>query len=1211
MLIFQNALDTFRYGYLLLGRSNNWPWPRLHTRSFRMKRSVIVLVALVAMAVPAFGQETRSTLTGHVSDPTGAIVPHAAIVVTNMDTGVKTNIQSNSAGDYTVPFLTPGRYQVGISSPGFRNYVHSGLTLQTEQTVTENVILAVGDVDQTVTVSADAPLVDTADASTGQTLTAEEVEDLPSNGRSPLGFAHLEFGAVSKGKHAVSQTTPFGNSTADDFSLGGGASSSNELLLNGVPNMQDSSRLAGFSPELDSVDAVHVDEFAANAAMGDTSGGTVNITTKSGTNQFHGSVSEYYAGSRPLTAEPFFTVAGTSVPSTHFNQFGGTIGGPVTIPHLFNGKDRLFFFYSFEGYNGSAPATTITSVPTAAERAGDFSALLGVTASDQLYNPYSGVLSGTKVTRSAIANNCLVTSSSCNSTATTGAGGPLAIDPVAKKYLALVPLPNYNGPSTKADGENNFFASDPTINKYTSNEARMDLNVTRSNRFSLEGHKSIYTNAQSNIFNNLLSGTASRVVLWGGFAEDTHSFTSSLNLDTRLGFSRSENTSNPSSIGTDPTSFSFPSYLSANSTAKALPGLTFTDSAAIPSLSANPGSSAYFDNIQFFASLNKTWGHHTVKIGPDIRSNKDSTLSPGAANGGFAFKSASGDVVTSGSTGAAQAYGGALALFELGLPTSGSEAIATRFQYNNWYIGTFIQDDWKIRSNLTVSMGVRVEHETPIVESNNRMIAGFNPTATNAVTAGAIKAYTAAPNSNLPVSAFSPTGGLYYASSSQRSGYFTAPAYVSPRFGFAFSPPGSHGSLVFRGGYGIYVNPFNDYNSGQAYGYSASSTFVSSLNANQIPTSTLSDPFNPAVNAIVQPLGSSLGVNTNLGSGAIFFAPIKVPYTEKASIDVQKQFGKSWLVEASYINTHSVHLSYSNAISSTPLIPFLSHSQKADPVVTAQLSATIPNPFYGLYPAGTTTVGLNTKSTTSVAALLQAFPEYSSVKEQLVPGQNANFNAILLKVSKRMSNGLQFNLNYEHSRNLGAQVQLNPGGPLSYAETSSDFPDHIALTAIYQLPFGRGRKFLNNSRLVDELIGGYQVTGIYQYLSGTPLSWGNAVYTGTFSNFQNHPHDTNGPSFNTAGFDTVAADQPNAYNYRTFPQYLLRSDVNNNYDFSVMKNFTIGDHVIIQPRVDAFNALNHPQFSSANVSPTSSAFGDVTSQLNSARNLQGGVHILF
>lgn len=1166
-----------------------------------MKRFVwlgVFLLLMGALSTVAFAQETRATLTGRVTDQTGAIIPEAPIVVKNMDTGVKTSTRSDTAGDYTVPFLQPGRYEVDATMPGFKAYAHTGLRLETEQTVTENIVLAVGNVDQTVTVQGETPLVDTATASTGQTLTAEEVEDLPSNGRSPLGFAHLEFGAVAKGKHAESQTTPFGNSTADDFSLGGGASSSNELLLNGVPNMQDSSRTAGFSPELDSVNAVHVDEFAANAALGDTSGGTVNITTKSGTNQFHGSLSEYYAGSRPLTAKPYFTAVGATAPSTHFNQFGGTIGGPILIPHLYNGKNRLFFFYSYEGYNGSAPATTITSVPTAAERSGDFSALLNVTASDQLYNPYSAVLTGSKISRSAISGNIF-------------ANAGLAIDPIAKAYLNLIPMPNYSGSSTKADGENNFFASDPTINNYKSNEARVDLNVTEKNRLSLEAHRSNYVNSQSNIFSNALTGTASHVVLWGGFAEDTHSFSPTLNLDARLGFSRYVTTSNPNSIGTSPSSFGYPSYIASNSQALAIPYLTFGDSASIPSLSGNPGNQEYFDNIQLFAILTKTIGRHTIKIGPDIRSNKNSSYGPGAANGAFSFKSGTGDDVTSGSTGAGQAFGGALALFELGLPTSGSQAIASRFQYNNWYSAAFIQDDWKVLPNFTISMGARFEHETPVVESGNRQIAGFNPTATNAVTAAAITAYTAAPNSNLPVTSFNPAGGLYYATASQRDGYHTAPIYVSPRIGFAYSPGFAHGTLALRGGFGIYVNPYNDYNAGQAYGYSATSTYVGSTLPSSVPTSSLSHPFDPSVNQIVQPLGSSLGVNTNLGSGIIYFANVKVPYTEKVSVDVQKEFSHNLLVEVSYLGTHSVHLSYTNQISSAPLLPFLSHSQKADPVVTAQLTAKIANPFYGLYPAGTNTVALNTGKTISVAQLLQAYPEYSSVTQQLVPGQNADFNAILLKVSKRMSHGLQFNLNYTHSRNLGAQVQLNPGGPLSYEETSSDFPDHIALTAIYQLPFGRGRRFANNSRLLDEFIGGYEVTTIYQYLSGTPLSWGNAVYTGNYSNFQNSPHNTHGASFNTSEFDTVAADQPNGYNYRTFPQYLLRSDPNNNVDFSVLKNFAVGGRMIIQPRIDAFNTLNHPQFSSANVSPTASSFGDVTSQLNSGRNLQGGIHFLF
>ena len=1175
---------------------------------------------LVAAVMSA--QETRSTITGYVADHSGARVPGAAITVRNTDTGVVNKGRSNSAGVYTVPFLLPGPYEVTVTEEGFKNYTHRGLQLSTEQTVTENVTLTVGNIAETITVSSEGPLVDTADAATGQTLTAEQVEDLPSNGRSPLGFARLEYGVVAKGKHAESQTTPFGNSTADDFSLGGGASASNELVLNGVPNMQDSSRTAGFSPELDAVDAVRVDLFSANAAMGDSSGGVVNITTKSGTNRFHGTVSEYYAGSRPLTAKPYFTPAGQTAPSTHFNQYGATIGGPVWLPHLYNGRDKLFFFYSFEGYNGSAPATTITTVPTAAERTGDFSALYalgqtlpqvtytrckGVTSTYnpyQLFNPTSGVVDPKcpgQTLRSPIPNNNL-----------TAAG--LTLNPIAQAYLKLVPLPNYTGASLTADGQNNYFASDPTVNDYNSHEGRLDYNLSTRNRVSLEAHESRYQNSQSNIFFNALTGTSSRVILWGGFVEDVHNFSPTASLDLRLGLSRSENTSAPNSLGISPTSLGFPGYLAQNSTALAIPGLKFTDNgAAIPSLSGNPGNQAYFDTIQLFGSFNKIIGRHSLKFGPDIRANKDSTVSPNAANGAFTFNAANGSIISNGTSAPAAKFGGAYALFDLGLPTDGSEVIATRFQYNNWYAAGFAQDDWKLLPNLTISMGIRLEHETPITESNNRMLVGFDPTAVNAVSSAAAKAYAAAPNSNLAASAFSAIGGLTYATSGNRSSYTTAPLYSSPRIGFSWAPNTFHGTLAIRGGFAIYLNPFNDYNFGQGYGYSATSTYVASNLSTGNPTSTLSDPFNPSVNPIIQPLGNALGINTNLGSGIVFINPHpKVPYVEKTSLDIQKQFGQNWMVEIGAMTSHSVHLSYSNAISSTPLLPFLSRSPYLDATVNSQLGANTTNPFYGLYPAGTQTSSLNTSKTIKVSSLLQAFPQYTSVTEQLVTGQNAEFNALNARLTKRMSYGLQFDLNYEWSRLLGAQSQLNPGGPLWYGETSSDYPQHVALTTIYELPFGHGKRFLNHNLLADELVGGWRVTGIYQYLSGQPLSWGNVAYTGDYHNFNNHPHQANGtPSFNTAGFVTSTALAPNSNNFRTFPAYLLRSDPNNNVDLSVQKNFRLGERLVVQPRVDAFNAFNHVQFNTANVTPTSSSFGVVNSQLNSSRNLQGGVHILF
>jgi Carboxypeptidase regulatory-like domain len=1239
-----------------------------------MKRFLFTVIVFGSLISVAFSQETRATLTGRVTDATGAIVPNAHINIVNTDTGATTTVASDNAGVYTAPFLVPGTYKVSAELTGFKTYIHAGLVLQTEQTVMENIVMQVGSVDQTVTVSAETPLVDTADADTGQSLTSEEVMDLPSNGRSPLGFAHIEYGAVAKGKHSMSQVTPFGNTTADDFSLGGGASSSNELLLNGVPNMEDSGRTAGFSPQLDAVDAVHVDEFAANAALGDTSGGFVNITTKGGTNQLHGTASEYYNGSRPFEALPYFTSPGTKITSTHFNQFGGTIGGPIYIPHVIHGRDKLFFFYAFEGYIGNSPVTTITSVPTAAERQGDFSATVNYNAADQLYNPYTPASYATtqipgEWIRREIPNNCLGPAATAYSSSDCPSNAGLAIDPVAAAYMKLIPPANYDGSSTKADGENNFYAYDPTSNNYKSNQGRFDYDISTSDKLYLEAHRSQYNQTSGNIFNNALSGSYSTTILWGGQVDNVKTFTPTLNLETRLGFSRYDTYGGPNSLGTSPTSLGFSGTLAQNSTALAIPYLTFSDGAGIPSLSGTPNNQEYFDDIQLFTSLNKTWGRHSFKLGIDFRSNKDSAVSPGPADGEFTFNAGKTSLVTQSPNFAAdeieQPFGSSLALFALGLPgcptISGAVYcfnIAEQYQYDNWYRAGFVQDDMKALHNLTVSIGVRLESETPLVESNNKMVQNWYPILNNATTSVSESNYSTqytadsatiagktcsgAPCTNyLPAtSAFTPTGGTVYATGNNRSPYYPANLYVSPRVGFSYSPDMFHQTLAIRGGVGVYINPFNDYDAGNSYGFTQTTNMVmtnSSCNQGYTPITTLDNPFPTSavtnslgtcaqsVNPIQPPLAATEGLNAQLGSTMGQYAPVKVPYAEKFDLDVQKEFARNWLAEIGLIHVTQVHNSYTNAVSSAPLLQYFSHTPNADSAsaeaVSNAMAVKVTNPFLGTMPSFTNpatgtvvpnTTGLNTGTTVSQNQLIQAYPEYSSVSEALVPGETLKFNAVMARLYKRMSYGLEFGLNYIWSRQLGTNAQLNAGGPLWYGETSSDFPQHLSITAIYQLPFGRGRMFANNiNTALDEAIGGWEVTGIYQYLSGTPLGWSNVNYSGNFSGFNNHPHVTHGPSFNTAGFDTISADQPGSWNYRTFPEDLLREDPTNNFDFSMLKNFTIWERVRVQPRVDAFNALNHAQMSAANTTPTSGSFAEINTQLNTNRTLQGGIHILF
>jgi len=1237
-----------------------------------VKRFVLFLLVLVGSY--AYAQDSRGSITGQVTDPTGADVSNAAVTVTSTDTGAISHVVTTQEGYYTVPGLLPGGYAVGVTAQGFKAFERTGLTLETQQNLTINVRLQVGAASEQITVSAAPPLIDTADASTGQVLTTEQVEDLPTDGGTPLGFARIEYGAVVKAKHALGGALPVSNSTVDDFSLGGGNSSSNELLLNGVPNMQDGGRTAGYSPQLDSVNEVRVDIFGANVTYGDTSGGTVNMTTKSGTNKFHGSGRWSYqaAGCSGLdgsftsrsgnhcdwmSALPYLTAAGKASPSaTHFNQFGGTIGGPVWIPKVFNGHNKVFFFYAYETYRGQQPpAQTTGDVPTPAERVGDFSNLLTNASGGpayQLYNPYSVTGSGTSYTRAAIPNNCLGPAATAYSSSDCPTNAGLTLDPIALAYLNMVPAAN-NTAAQKWDGENDYFTFTPTVADYRSHSGRIDWNISSKDKIFGEAHRSRYLTTASNYFHNTLTGTATDQIMAGGQVEEIHTFSPTLFSDIRGSVTRYDNSNDVSSSGISPTSVGFPGYLAQNSTAIALPQITFTDATNPLSLSNVPGSFENFDTIQLFGNVTKIYRAHTFMGGVDLRAYKYSNLSPGSADGSFSFTNESkGSPVSKGYAVAPATFGSSIALFMLGIPTGGSEAITPAFQYNSFLNAFYLQDDWKIKSNWTISMGIRFEHEIPVNESQNRITASFNPAGTNEVTAQADANYAAAPSSLLPAASFQATGATVYASSSNRNPYHVAPVYFSPRLGITWSPTFTRGKGVVRLGFGIYDNPFGDYNTSQTYGYSATTSLVQSSN-NGINNTSLDDPFPTATNPIQQVTGNALGANVNLGAKMVYYSPsIKVPYSERTSIDVQYQIGSTILIDLGYINNHQVHLSYSNTVDAAPLLPYLSRSAYYDVAQTNLLTGAtfknggppttnITNPFKGL-PGITGT--LSSSGTLAPNTFLESTPEFSAnnVTEQLIPGSSSGYNALNARVSKLMGHGLTINGVFEWSRLLGTFNQLNSGGPLNYGETSSDYPFHFAGYGTYQIPVGRGRQFFSgDNRIVDGVIGGWQISAIYQFLSGMPISWGNVIYTGTsYRDFHNVQHSAANrnlqPVFNTSAFDTRTVTnslypvnndptnvsvtspynpdiQPTSNNFRTFPAYLLRQDYTNDWDANVQKDITAWENVKIEFRLDAFNLLNRPQYNTPTVSPTSATFGETSGIYSGtfARQFQVGTHIVF
>jgi hypothetical protein len=1225
-----------------------------------MKNVIAVLVAVLAFAIPGVAQNSHGSISGTVTDPSGAVIPNAQITVTDTDTGAISHVVTTKAGVYSALELSPGHYKVAVDATGFRSYVREGLTVDVQQNATINVKMLVGEASQTVEVSAATSLIDTTDATTGQVLTTQEVQDLPNNGRTPLGFARDEYGAVPKAKHAQSSVDPTAQQTADDISLGGGNSASNEVLVNGIPDFQDSGRNVAFSPALDATDEVRVDVFGANSTYGDTSGGTINITTKSGTNKLHGSASEFYQaqgcsalyGSKfvsrtqnactPFAALPYSTSAanGSLPPATHYNQFGGTIGGPIFIPKVFDGRNKLFFFYAYEGYVGAKPPTQTTgTVPTAAERNGDFSALLAISPKYQLYNPYTATGTVNSYTETAIPGNIL-----------SNAG--LSVSPIAKAYYKYLPLPN--NPPTTVDGQNNFFAFVPNVVDYRSHEGRIDYNLSSKNRLSGEAHRSKQLTIASNVFSTLLSGTVSDAIASGGFVEDVHTFNATSFLDVRGSISRYDNTNGVNSGGVSPTSFGFPGYLAANSTFLALPQITFSDGSPAPiSYSSQPGADENYDTIQLFTTYAKIIGRHQLKIGADIRAYKFSSVTPSTANGSFSFSA--GGPTTSGTGGTAATFGSAFALFDLGIPSGGSYAINPAYQFNSFLDGFFLQDDWKLSPTLTVSSGIRIEHETPVVESQNRMVNGFLPNAPNEATTAANAAYAAHPSPLLAASAFNASGASTYANSTTRNAYQPAPAYFSPRIGLVWAPAVFKEKFVVRLGYGIYTNPFNDYNTGQTYGYTGTTTLIPSFKSSLTQIASLADPFPVATNPIQLPVGNTLGPNANLGSKMVYYSPvIKVPYSERSSLDIQYSPSRNILVDIGFLSNHQVHLSYASQVDYAPILPYLSRSPYYNLATTNLLSGSyftqagpgttsIANPFLGA-PGVTGTYA--TASTLAPTAFLMSNPEYSSVTEQLIPGSSSNYNALNIRVAKRESHGLTLNGVFEWSRLLGTFGQLNTADVLNYQETSSDYPFHAVGYGTYKLPFGHGRPFLSKQRYLDPVIGGFQVSAVYTFLSGMAIPWGNAIYTGSgWNDFHNVQHSslnvTGGHVFNTAVFDRRTAAnqaaaaqnnpylanfnpsiQPNSYNYRTFPAYLLRQDYESNWDANIQKNTSLGEGAVLELRLDCFNMLNRPQYNTPNVSPTSGynadgsstgGFGTTTGVYTGtiARQFEIGAHLIF
>jgi hypothetical protein len=1187
-LLYDNRKRTA--GSIRLGQRRKWEEQAVMranevNASFRRVGTKLSAVLLV-LSCCVFAQEFRATITGRVVDPQGATVPKAKITATLLSTGARSETYSAADGHFTLPFLAPGNYRIEILASGFKRYVRENFAVGAGEHLGLEAQLEVGIATESITVTAESTGLETATASTGQVIGSRQVENLPLNGRTPLVLAQLSMGVTPQTDPKFNR--PFDNGGPSGFSMGGAPSQTNELLVNGVPDTTRDLRVA-YNPPVDAVDEVRVHVFESDAAYGHTGGGTANVILKGGTNEFHGSAYEFNQTSA-LAATPFFTnAAGRKNPVGRYNQYGFVAGGPVLVPKLFNGRNRLFWFFSLEEINDSFPEPLITSVPTAGERAGDFSGLLAVSPVYQVYDPATAVLQNGRVSRKPFPGNIIP---------------PSRLNTVAKNLLQFYPAANQPG---LPDGTFNYFANMTRRDQFNAELGRIDFNASDKHKLFWDFRHNDRTEFRLNRFNNIATGRGLGRVNLGSTLDDVYTFNPSTFMNVRLNWTRFIESTTANGSGYDPTKLGFPSYIAANSTRLQLPLIFF--SSQMSWLVTDTDAVTPFDSYQIFADVVKNAGNHSVKAGTDLRLLRESNVGYGFSSGFYGFL----PVWTQGplDTSPVAPMGQDFASFMLGLPTFGFYDINAFRTNQAGYMALFVHDDWRVKPNLTLNLGLRFEHEFPTTERYNRSVNGFNANVPSPIAAAAIAAYAANPNPLLPPSQFRVNGGLTFASASDPAVYHPESKIFSPRFGFAWTPGAANRKTVLRGGFGVFVFPLGTTGVNQP-GFSQATSLVATLDGFVTPYATLSDPF---PNGIQQPTGSSQGLATFLGKDITFFNPhVRNPYSMRWNFGVQRALGAGTVLEIAYIGNHALRL----AAGSTPsnsnnrqldYIPgqYLSTSPTRDQATINRLNAVVANPFANLIP-GTALNG----SVISLASLLKTYPQFTNV---YVAGDGAGssyYHSLTVRLEKRLSHGVTFLSNYTYSKLIERIRFLNDFDARPEKRVSGDDrPQRIVVSGSYELPFGTGKRFRTNSSVADRFVSGWVLNTIYTYQVGAPLAtWGNVIYYG--GGIRNDPRKVDGASFDVTRFNRNPAEQLGS-NVRTFPTQFgnLRQDGANNIDLSILKNTRIVERVSLQLRFEAFNSFNHPEFGAANLSPTSSGFGRITSQLNLPRSIQMGARLVW
>ena len=1062
--------------------------------------------------------------------------------------------------------------------------------MQVNSKITLNLTLQIGATTETVRVVAEAPLVDSASASVGSVIDPRRVAELPLKDGNPVMLASLSPGVLNLSTGGWSR--PFDNGSPSAIAISGSRSGANEFTMDGAPNTGAQNGNVAYAPPAAVVAEFRIQAATFDASEGYTPGAAVNISLRSGTNELHGTLHEFLQNT-VLNANSYFSnMASRARDVNRQNRWGVSGSGPLYIPKLYNGKNRTFWMYGYEGVADYFPRETLmVSLPTDKERQGDFSDLLKVGSIYQIYDPKTiQTAPGGRTSRQPLPGNVIPSS---------------RIDPTAAKLLLFYPKPNLPG---TVDGSNNYTSPNSDTDNFYSHVFRIDHNFSEKHRAFFRGNANQRFQRTSWQYRGTglppTNGTSNWRQNRGAVLDDVYVFSPQFLLNTRYSYTRYFEPADAVTTGWNPAEYGFSQKFadrikSEDPRRLQLPQIAPSGYAGL----SQSGRSANHAEIHDFAgNLTRMIGGHTLRFAAEYRSYRNNNASSGMSSGALSYSTNWTRGPLDNSPTAPMGQG--LASFLLGLPTSGYIDFNDSFAQQANVPSFYVQDAWKITSKLTFSVGARYELDLPLTERFNRTVRGFDAVTALPIEATVQSNYARNPIPDVPIGQFRVRGGLTFAGvgGQPRTLWNANTTNLAPRVGLAYQ---LNVRTVVRAGYGLFYDL--DRQSVNQTGFSRQTALVPSLDNGLTFVASTADPF---PDGWERPTGASQGLMTYVGQSISFFnSDLRTPYMQRWQIGIQREIARQTVMEVVYVGNRGTRQRVSRALNPVPS-EYYSTLPARDQARIDYMSAAVSNPFYPLLP-GTSLAS----ATVGRSQLLRAYPQFTGISYTGNQGYSW-YHSLQTRFERRMATGFTASLSWTWSKFMEATGYLNETDPLPERVISDQDRTHrLVVTGIYELPFGKGRRWLaRTGGVADRVIGGWQVQGIFQGQTGAAYGFGDVIFYGNFSEISlPNGQRTAQRWFNTeAGFERASAKQ-RSWAIRTLPTRFscLRNDGMNNWDLSVIKNIQIGERARVEFRTEFINAWNHTQFSGPNTSPTNTAFGSLSALAQFPRVVQFGLRVLF